>query len=111
MEYTVKKLAQLSGVSTRTLRYYDEIGLLKPARINSSGYRIYGQIEVDKLQQILLYRELRLSLDRIKKIVNDPSFDKVRALKEHREQLLDKRKQLDLLIASVEKTIAFTEGR
>ncbi len=111
MEYTVQKLAQLAGVSTRTLRYYDEIGLLKPARINSSGYRIYGQIEVDKLQQILLYRELRLSLDRIKKIVNDPSFDKVRALKEHREQLLDKRKQLDLLIASVEKTIAFTEGR
>lgn len=111
MEYTVQKLAQLAGVSTRALRYYDEIGLLKPARINSSGYRIYGQIEVDKLQQILLYRELRLSLDRIKKIVNDPSFDKVRALKEHREQLLDKRKQLDLLIASVEKTIAFTEGR
>lgn len=111
MEYTVQKLAQLAGVSTRTLRYYDEIGLLKPARINSSGYRIYGQIEVDKLQQILLYRELWLSLDRIKKIVNDPSFDKVRALKEHREQLLDKRKQLDLLIASVEKTIAFTEGR
>lgn len=107
----MQKLAQLAGVSTRTLRYYDEIGLLKPARINSSGYRIYGQIEVDKLQQILLYRELRLSLDRIKKIVNDPSFDKVRALKEHREQLLDKRKQLDLLIASVEKTIAFTEGR
>jgi len=58
MEYTVQKLGKLAGISTRTLRYYDEIGILKPARINSSGYRIYGQAEVDRLQQILFYREL-----------------------------------------------------
>ena len=56
VEYTIKKLAQISGVSTRTLRYYDELGLLKPERINSSGYRIYGQKQVDTLQQILLPR-------------------------------------------------------
>ena len=49
MEYTVQKLGQLAGISTRTLRYYDEIGILKPARMNSSGYRIYGQAEVDRL--------------------------------------------------------------
>ena len=101
MEYTVQKLARLAGISTRTLRYYDEIGLLKPARINSSGYRIYGQKEVDKLQQILFYRELELSLDAIKEIITSPSFDEVRALKEHREKLLMKRKQLDLLIKNV----------
>ena len=65
MEYTVNKLAQLSGVSGRTLRYYDQIGLLKPARINSSGYRIYGQKEGDLLQQILFYRELGVSLEEI----------------------------------------------
>ena len=53
MEYTVQKLSKLAGISTRTLRYYDEIGLLKPLKINSSGYRIYGQNEVNKLQQIL----------------------------------------------------------
>ena len=52
MEYTIQKLSKLAGVSTRTLRYYDEINILKPARINSSGYRIYGQKEVDRLQQI-----------------------------------------------------------
>ncbi|KEO82413.1 MerR family transcriptional regulator [Tumebacillus flagellatus] len=111
MEYTVQKLGQLAGISTRTLRYYDEIGILKPARINSSGYRIYGQAEVNTLQQILFYRELGLSLESIREIITDPGFDGTRALQEHREQLLDKRKQLDLLIANVEKTIASTEGR
>lgn len=111
MEYTVQKLGQLAGVSTRTLRYYDEIGILKPARMNSSGYRIYGQDEVNLLQQIMFYRELGVSLDRIKEIVTDPTFNSALALKEHREQLLDKRKQLDLLISNVEKTIAATEGR
>lgn len=111
MEYTVQKLGLLAGVSTRTLRYYDEIGILKPARINSSGYRIYGQTEVDKLQQILFYKELGLHLDKIREIVNSHSFDATTALSEHREQLLDKRLQLDRLIANVEKTIASNEGR
>ncbi len=111
MEYTVQKLARLAGITTRTLRYYDEIGLLKPARINSSGYRIYGQAEVDRLQQILFYRELGVDLETIKQIVTAPSFDRVKALKEHREQLLAKKKQLDLLITNVDKTIAMTEGR
>lgn len=111
MEYTVQKLGKMAGISTRTLRYYDEIGILKPARINSSGYRIYGQAEVDRLQQILFYRELGVSLECIKKIVTSPFFDRAEALREHREKLLLKRKQLDLLIANVDKTIALTEGR
>ena len=66
MEYTVQALAKLAGVSSRTLRYYDEIGLLKPMRVNSSGYRIYGRAEVDLLQQILFYRELGMELKEIK---------------------------------------------
>ncbi|WP_059044951.1 MerR family transcriptional regulator [Paenibacillus rubinfantis] len=111
MEYTIQKLGNLAGVSTRTLRYYDEIGLLKPARTSSSGYRIYSQREVDLLQQILFYRELGLSLEDIRSIVTDPDFDGARALREHRNQLLDKRKQLDALIANVEKTMASQEGR
>lgn len=111
MEYTVQKLGELAGISTRTLRYYDEIGILKPARINSSGYRIYSQAEVDRLQQILFYRELGVSLDSIKNIITAPSFDGANALKEHREKLLERREQLDLLIANVDKTIAVTEGR
>ncbi|TWT02498.1 MerR family transcriptional regulator [Planomicrobium sp. CPCC 101079] len=111
MEYTVQKMGKLAGISTRTLRYYDEIGILKPARKNPSGYRIYGKNEVDKLQQILFYRELGLDLDHIKKIVNDPLFDGAAALKQHREQLLAKRRQLDLLINNVENTISATEGK
>ena len=75
MEYTVQKLARLAGISPRTLRYYDEIGLLKPARINSSGYRIYGQEEVDRLQQILFYRELAVNLKDIRNIL-DSSFNR-----------------------------------
>lgn len=111
MEYTVQKLGHLAGISTRTLRYYDEIGILKPARINSSGYRIYGQAEVDRLQQILFYRELGVSLENIKDIVTAPGFDGAKALREHREKLLEKKEQLDLLITNVDKTIALTEGR
>lgn len=110
MDYTVQKLGDLAGVSTRTLRYYDEIDLLKPLRKNASGYRIYGEQEVDKLQQILFYRELGLGLEQIKNGVNDPSFDGIKALKAHRETLLAKRLQLDLLIINVEKTISTKEG-
>lgn len=110
MEYTIQKLGSIAGVSTRTLRYYDEIGLLKPARKNTSGYRIYGQSEVDKLQQILFYRELGLDLEGIKKIINDPSFDGPAALREHQGRLLEKRRQLDLLINNVEKTISAKKG-
>ncbi|OOM78745.1 HTH-type transcriptional activator mta [Clostridium puniceum] len=111
MEYTVQKLGKLASVSTRTLRYYDEIGILKPARINSSGYRIYGSKEVNKLQQILFYRELGVRLEDIKDILTLPTFDSATALKEHREKLLAKRNQLDMLIANVDNTIAECEGR
>jgi DNA-binding transcriptional MerR regulator len=111
MEYTVQKLSKLAGISPRTVRYYDEIGLLKPARINSSGYRIYGQKEVDMLQQILFYRELGMELESIKVIITSPSFDRAGALKEHHARLLERRSQLEKLIANVEKSIAETEGR
>ncbi len=111
MEYTVQKLGRMAGISTRTLRYYDEIGILKPARINSSGYRIYGKAEVDRLQQILFYRELGVSLESIKDIINSASFNCIDALKQHREKLLARREQLELLIANVDKTLAAMEGR
>jgi DNA-binding transcriptional MerR regulator len=111
MEYTVHKLGVLAKISTRALRYYDEIRLLKPASINSSGYRIYGAKEVDRLQQILIYRELGVSLDRIKEILDTPAYDFLSAMKEHQRQLLQKRTRLDLLLANVEKTIKTKEGR
>ncbi|MDF2699797.1 MAG: MerR family transcriptional regulator [Haloplasmataceae bacterium] len=111
MEYTVQKLGQIAGISTRTLRYYDEIGILKPARISSSGYRIYGVKEVNILQQILFYRELGVNLDIIKDIINTNTFDYKTALIEHREKLLEKRNQINLLIANVDKTLSAEEGR
>ncbi len=110
MEYTVRKLSELAGVSPRTLRYYDQIGLLKPVRTNGSGYRLYGRSEVDRLQQILFYRELGVSLERIKEIIDSSMFNREKALREHRDKLLEKRKRLDLLIANLEKTIAMAEG-
>ncbi|BCB02629.1 MerR family transcriptional regulator [Bacillus sp. KH172YL63] len=110
MEYTVKKLGEIAGVSTRTLRYYDEIELLKPARVNSSGYRLYGKKEVDRLQQILFYKEMGVGLDDIKAILDDPAFDADKALQEHRQTLLDRRAQLDLLIENVDKTIRAKGG-
>ena len=110
MEFTVKKLGTMANVSTRTLRYYDEIGILKPARINSSGYRIYGQSEVDRLQQILFYREMDVSLEQIKEIMASPDFEEKEALRKHRSNLLEKRKQLDILIENVENTILSKEG-
>lgn len=84
MEYTVQELARLAGISARTIRYYDEIGILKPARVNSSGYRIYGQKEVNRLQQIMFYKQLGVRLDAIKKIVDSPDYNGLEALREHR---------------------------
>ena len=110
MEYTINKLAKLAGVSTRTLRYYDEFGLLSPVRMSSNGYRIYGQKEVDRLQQLLFYRELGVSLEEIKKILSSKDFDGQTALESHLSAMRTKRKQLDLLIANVERTIQATKG-
>lgn len=110
MHYTINELAKLAGISTRTLRYYDEIGLLSPARMSSNKYRIYEQEDVDRLQQILFYRELGVSLKEIKKILSSEYFDRLAALEDHLSALLVKRKQLDLLIANVEKTIKAAKG-
>lgn len=110
MEYTVQRLGRLAGVSARTLRYYDEIGILKPARINSSGYRIYGGAEVDRLQQILFYRELGVGLDRVKELMDDPAYDAAQALRTHREELLERKARLEALIASVDRTLAARQG-
>lgn len=110
MEYTINKLAKLAGVSTRTLRYYDELGLLTPIRMSSNGYRIYGQNEVNLLQQILFYRELGVPLDEVKNILSTKDFSSMTALQNHLIALQTRRSQLDLLIANVEKTIKAEKG-
>lgn len=110
MEYTVSQLAKLSGVSKRTLRYYDEIDLLKPARIESNGYRIYQEAQVNQLQQILFYRQLDVSLEEIKNILNSPDFDIQKALESHLFLLQERKKQIESLIENVRKTMRARKG-
>ncbi len=110
MEYSVNELAQISGVSTRTLRYYDNIGLLRAGRIEENGYRVYTSAEADKLAQILFYRELGFRLDEIGDIVNSPSFDRESAMVGHLNSLIQRRDRLDALIANVRKTISSMKG-
>src|SRR5271156_622440 len=89
MAYTVQKLAKLSGVSVRTLHFYDEIGLLRPAYIETNGYRYYEEKELLLLQQILFFRELGFELKKIQKILGQSDFNKIAALTSHR-QILEK---------------------
>lgn len=109
-KYSIRELAELAGVSTRTLRYYDEIGLLKPLYANDAGYRFYGEREVSLLQQILFYRERGFELKQIQQILFQPDFDICAALRDHLRDLREKRKQIDRLINTVEQTIAAEEG-
>lgn len=110
MEYTIKALADLAGVTPRTLRWYDREGLLRPLRTTEAGYRIYGPQEVNRLQDILFYRELGLELAAIRQILDDPAFDRQAALQSHLRELEARRARLDGLILTVQKTIDETRG-
>ena len=111
MEYSIQALSRLSGVTTRTLRWYDQIGLLKPSRVAESGYRYYGGAEVDRLQDILYYRALGVELARIKECLDDPSFDRLAVLSRHLAALEAKREHLEQLIQSVKDTIRAEERK
>ena len=100
MEYTIKKLAEMAGISRRTLRYYDEINLLKPKRINSAGYRIYGENEVNLLQEIMIYKSMDISLSDIEILIKNKDYDNAEVLKNHLEKLILKRDELDKYIAT-----------
>ena len=110
MEYTINQLAKLAGVSTRTLRYYDQCGLLPPKAVRSNGYRIYGETEVNRLQQILFYRELGVELSEIGRILAENDFDGLSALQNHLTALREKRARLDRLIGNVQKSILAMKG-
>ena len=95
---TISQVAELTGISTRTLQYYDEIGLLKPSELTESGYRLYDDEALQKLQQILFFKELGFKLKEIKEILQKPDFDKIKAFKRQKELLLLKRNRTDRLI-------------
>ena len=109
--YTVKQLSSLAGVSPRTLHYYDEIGLLKPTTVEENGYRRYGEQAVFQLQQILFYKELGLSLDKIGEIVGRPDFDLLQALERHKSALRNRQEHLVRLIETVDQTISHLKGK
>lgn len=105
MELKINEIAKLTGVTVRTLHYYDEIGLLKPSEITDAGYRFYDEISLGTLQQILFFRELDFSLNDIKEIMTNPHYDRTEALSKHKELLLQKRDRLNDLINLVDSTL------
>jgi DNA-binding transcriptional MerR regulator len=110
MKYTVNKLAKISGVSVRTLHWYDEIGLLKPSFYGANNYRYYEEEQLLMLQQILFFRELGFSLHDIQNLLSQENFDKVKALKAHREILEKEINRKNQLIWTIDKTLTYLEG-
>lgn len=108
--YTVHQLAEIAGVSVRTLHHYDAIGLLRPPRDPSNGYRRYDHASLLRLQQILFLRELGLSLDEIGAALDRPDFDLLRALEQHRAALYERQRRLNVLMQTVERTIQHLRG-
>jgi len=109
-QYTVKQLARLAGVSVRTLHLYDQMDLLKPAIRTEARYRLYGEAELLRLQQILFYREMDIPLQEIGEILDDPDFDLLRALENHKQTLIQKGKRIEALLLTIDKTIQHVKG-
>ncbi len=107
--YRVREVADLAGVTVRTLHHYDQIGLLKPESVNEAGYRLYSDEDLARLQQILFFKELGFGLRQTKAIIDSPGYDRVQALKAHREILLKQRDRLNRLVATLEKTVESIE--
>jgi DNA-binding transcriptional MerR regulator len=100
----------MTGLTVRTLHYYDQIGLLKPDKVTDTGYRLYGSNSLEKIQQILFFRELDFPLDEIRDIMNNPDFDRELALQRQKELLVKKRRRLDKLIDLIDKIIKGDEN-
>lgn len=108
--YTIKEIADLAGVSRRTLHHYDEKGLLKPTMVGDNGYRYYDDDALLQLQQILFYREMGIGLQQIERILTQPDFDKITALQTHRQHLREKIRRLQTLVQTVDTTLMHLVG-
>lgn len=111
MQYTINKLAKLSGISISAIGFYDEIGLLNPTYRGENGYRYYKKEQLLQLQQILFFRELGFKLKDIQKMIKNEEFDKVMALNSHKKVLLDNIKHTKKLINTIDKTILLLKGK
>lgn len=101
---TVKEVSKITGISIRTLRYYDKIGLLKPTELTKSGYRLYDNKALEKLQEIMFFREMEIPLMDIKKIMDNPGYDKEQALSAQKSFLERKRNRLNGIIELITHT-------
>jgi DNA-binding transcriptional MerR regulator len=110
MLYKVSEVSEIAGISVRTLHHYHQIGLLVPGSVSPAGYRLYTENDLQRLQEILFFKELDFGLEEIKNILSSPDYDRKNALKAHRKLLVEKKKRLDRIIMSVEKTIESMEG-
>ncbi|NNF70556.1 MAG: MerR family transcriptional regulator [Acidimicrobiia bacterium] len=106
MDNTVGQVARLAGVTVRTLHHYDEIGLLHPSGRSEAGYRLYSEADLERLQELLFYRELGFGLDDIKRMMGDPGYDRGAALREHRELLQAELAARRAMLETVETAIA-----
>ena len=111
MAYTVKKLSEISGVTIRTLHFYEEAGLLKPAYYGANGYRYYEEKELLQLQQILFFKQLGLTIQQIRKVIGKSDFDQVAALHSHMRALTCEREKIDRLLQTIDKTIKHLKGK
>ncbi len=109
-QYSVRQLSKLAGVSVRTLHLYDQVGLLKPSVRTEAGYRLYGEKELLRLQQILFYKELDFSLQDIKRILDQPDFDLTQALESHKVALQARKDRIAVLLLTIDKTILKLKG-
>jgi DNA-binding transcriptional MerR regulator len=110
MTYTVGEVAKLAHVSVRTLHHYDEMGLLQPSERSEAGYRHYTLEDLERLQQVLLYKELGFSLDEIRDLMSDPSFDRREALEIQRDLIAEQALRLEAMLGLVDKTLASLKG-
>ena len=108
--HTVKKVAKMAGVSVRALHHYDEIGLLRPAHVGANGYRYYGREELERLQQILIHRELGIPLGEIGAILDDSGFDRLAALESQRHRLAEQADRFATMLRTIDRTIADIKG-
>src|SRR5262245_46166947 len=110
MPYTVSQVSRLARLSVRALHHYDEIGLLTPSARSEAGYRLYSEADLERLQQILFFRELAFPLEEIRKILDDPGFDRRAALLMQRTLLEERAGQTRALIAAVDRALAALDG-
>jgi DNA-binding transcriptional MerR regulator len=111
MAFTVGELAKLTGVTVRTLHHYDEIGLVTPSQRTAAGYRLYGERDVLRLQQVLVHRELGLPLEQIAAVLDAPGFARTEALRAQRAALVERRGKLDAMLAAVDAALRLEEGK